>query len=156
MAKEIERKFLVDLGHWPNEAKGSHFEQGYIAITESGIVRVRIIGDEVSTLTVKSSGTGLSRDEFQYEIPMDEAKTLLNLCQNDIIEKTRYHVIVEGKQWDVDQFHGNNSGLWIAEVELISEDEQVTLPKWVTNEVTGDEHYYNAFISKHPYNTWKK
>ncbi len=156
MAKEIERKFLVDLEHWPNEAKGVHFEQGYIAITNSGIVRVRIIRDEVSTLTVKSSGTGLSRDEFQYEIPMDEAKALLKLCQNDIIEKTRYHVIVEGKQWDVDQFHGNNDGLWIAEVELKSEDEQVTLPKWVTNEVTGDKHYYNAFISKHPYNTWKK
>ena len=119
-------------------------------------MRVRIIRDEVSTLTVKSSGTGLSRDEFQYEIPMDEAKALLRLCQNDIIEKTRYHVIVEGKQWDVDQFHGNNDGLWIAEVELKSEDEQVTLPKWVTNEVTGDKHYYNAFISKHPYNTWKK
>ena len=75
---------------------------------------------------------------------------------NDIIEKTRYHIIVEEKQWDVDQFHGNNAGLWVAEVELISEDEQITLPKWVTNEVTGDEHYYNAFISKHPYNTWKK
>ena len=88
MAKEIERKFLVDLAHWPNEAKGLHFEQGYIAITDSGIVRVRIIRDEVSTLTVKSSGTGLSRDEFQYEIPMDEAKALLKLCQNDIIEKT--------------------------------------------------------------------
>ena len=119
-------------------------------------MRVRIIRDEVSTLTVKSTGTGLSRDEFQYEIPMDEAKALLKLCQNDIIEKTRYHIIVEEKQWDVDQFHGNNAGLWVAEVELISEDEQVTLPKWVTNEVTGDEHYYNAFISKHPYNTWKK
>ena len=156
MAKEIERKLLVDLAHWPNETKGAHFEQGYIAITDSGIVRVRIIRDEVSTLTVKSSGTGLSRDEFQYEIPMGEAKALLKLCQNDIIEKTRYHVIVEGKQWDVDQFHGNNDGLWIAEVELKSEDEQVTLPKWVTNEVTGDKHYYNAFISKHPYNTWKK
>ena len=156
MAKEIERKFLVDLAHGPNETKGAHFEQGYIAITDSGIVRVRIIRDEVSTLTVKSSGTGLSRDEFQYEIPLDEAKALLRLCQNDIIEKTRYHVIVEGKQWDVDQFHGHNDGLWIAEVELKSEDEQVTLPKWVTNEVTGDEHYYNAFISKHPYNTWKK
>ena len=156
MAKEIERKFLMDLAHWPNEAKGVHFEQGYIAITDSGIVRVRIIRDEVSTLTVKSSGTGLSRDEFQYEIPIDEAKALLKLCQNDIIEKTRYHIIVEEKQWDVDQFHGNNAGLWVAEVELISEDEQVTLPKWVTNEVTGDEHYYNAFISKHPYNTWEK
>jgi len=77
----------MDLAHWPNEAKGVHFEQGYIAITNSGIVRVRIIRDEVSTLTVKSSGTGLSRDEFQYEIPMDEAKALLRLCQNDIIEK---------------------------------------------------------------------
>ncbi|MBN4081452.1 CYTH domain-containing protein [Caldithrix abyssi] len=155
MAKEIERKFLMDLTHWPDDTEGVPYRQGYIAVTDYGIVRVRIKG-LASTLTVKSSGTGLSRDEFEYDIPMDEAKALLKLCQNDIIEKTRYKVMAEGKLWDVDEFHGNNQGLWLAEVELKSEDETVTQPKWAVQEVTGDEHYYNVYLSRHPFNTWEK
>ncbi len=155
MAKEIERKFLMDLTHWPGDVKGVPYRQGYIAVTENGIVRVRIKGN-ISTLAVKSSGTGLSRDEFEYEIPMDEAQAMLKLCQNEIIEKTRYKIMAEGKLWDVDEFHGNNNGLWLAEVELEAEDEQVTLPKWAAREVTSDEHYYNAYLSRHPFNTWEK
>jgi len=155
MAIEIERKFLMNLTHWPGDTVGVPYRQGYLAITENGIVRVRVKGD-IATLTVKSSGTGLSRDEFEYEIPMDEAEAMLKLCQNDIIEKMRYKVMVEGKLWDVDEFHANNNGLWVAEVELESEDEPVTLPNWVDKEVTGDEHYYNAYLSRHPYNTWEK
>ena len=152
MAKEIERKYLMNLTHWPENDKGTPYRQGYLAITDKGIVRVRIKGN-IATLTVKSSGTGLSRDEFEYEIPMIEAETLLKLCQNDIIEKTRYKVIAEGKGWDVDEFHGKNDGLWLAEVELDAEDESVTLPKWAAQEVTGDEHYYNAYLSKHPFSS---
>ncbi len=87
---------------------------------------------------------------------MDEAKLLLTLCENDIIEKTRYKVMAEGKQWDVDKFHGKNEGLWIAEVELESESESVTLPKWAIEEVTGDEQFYNVYLSKHPYTEWTK
>ena len=143
----------MDLKHWPNNAKGVLYYQGYLAVTNKGIVRVRIKGD-ASLITVKSSGTGLSRDEFEYEIPLDEAQALLNLCQNDIIKKTRYKVSAHGKQWDVDKFHGKNKGLWLAEVELESEDEIVTLPRWVIKEVTGNEHYYNAYISKHPFGEW--
>ena len=143
----------MDLKHWPNNAKGVLYYQGYLAITNKGIVRVRIKGD-ASLITVKSSGIGLSRDEFEYEIPLDEAQALLNLCQNDIIKKTRYKVSAHGKQWDVDKFHGKNKGLWLAEVELESEDEIVTLPRWVIKEVTGNEHYYNAYISKHPFGEW--
>ena len=143
----------MDLKHWPNNAKGVLYYQGYLAITNKGIVRVRIKGD-TSLITVKSSGIGLSRDEFEYEIPLDEAQALLNLCQNDIIKKTRYKVSAHGKQWDVDKFHGKNKGLWLAEVELESEDEIVTLPRWVIKEVTGNEHYYNAYISKHPFGEW--
>ena len=133
--------------------RGTPYRQGYLSVTEKGIVRVRIKGD-IATLTVKSRGTGLSRDEFEYEIPIDDAEALINLCQNDIIEKTRYKIMAKGKLWDVDEFHGENSGLWLAEVELESEDESVTLPKWAIQEVTGDEKYYNAFLSKHPFLTW--
>lgn len=154
MATEIERKFLMDLSHWPGDSEGGPYQQGYLAITKKGIVRVRIKGD-IATLTVKSSGTGLSRDEFEYEIPMNEAKALFKLCQNDIIEKTRYKVMAEGKLWDVDEFHGKNEGLWLAEVELESEEESVTLPKWAVQEVTGDEHYYNAYLSKNPFTAWQ-
>lgn len=143
----------MDLKHWPNNAKGVLYYQGYLAITNKGIVRVRIKGD-ASLITVKSSGIGLSRDEFEYEIPLDEAQALLNLCQNDIIKKTRYKVSAHGKQWDVDKFHGKNKGLWLAEVELEAEDEMVTLPPWAVKEVTGNEHYYNAYISKHPFGEW--
>ena len=143
----------MDLKHWPNNAKGVLYYQGYLAITNKGIVRVRIKGD-TSLITVKSSGIGLSRDEFEYEIPLDEAQALLNLCQNDIIKKTRYKVSAHGKQWDVDKFHGKNKGLWLAEVELESEDEILTLPRWVIKEVTSNEHYYNAYISKHPFGEW--
>ncbi|MBT3663507.1 MAG: CYTH domain-containing protein [Candidatus Marinimicrobia bacterium] len=153
MAIEIERKFLMDLSYWDEGSEGVPYRQGYLAVTQMGIVRVRIKG-EIATLTVKSKGTDLSREEFEYEIPMDDAETMLNLCQNDIIEKTRYKVMAEGKLWDVDEFHGKNNGLWLAEVELKSENEPVTLPKWALEEVTGDEHYYNAYLSKHPFSTW--
>lgn len=155
MAKEIERKFSMDLNFWSTDVIGVHYRQGYLAVTEKGIVRVRTKG-EVATLTIKSSGIGISRDEFEYQIPMDEAKLLLTLCENDIIEKTRYKVMAEGKQWDVDKFHGKNEGLWIAEVELESEGESVTLPKWAIEEVTGDERFYNVYLSKHPYTEWTK
>jgi len=152
MAKEIERKFLMDLNHLPPDTKDTPYRQGYLSITKKGIVRVRI-KEDIATLTVKSSGTGLSRDEFEYEIPIDDAEALINLCQNDIIEKTRYKILAKRKLWDVDEFHGENSGLWLAEVELESEHKSVTLPKWVIQEVTGDEKYYNALLSKNSFLT---
>ncbi len=155
MAKEIERKFLMDLNGWSTNVIGVPYRQGYLAVTAKGIVRVRIKGD-VATLTVKSSGIGITRDEFEYEIPMDEARPLLKLCEHDIIEKTRYKIMAKGKSWDVDNFHGKNEGLWLAEVELESEDEVVNLPKWAIEEVTGNERYYNAYLSKHPYCDWEK
>ena len=155
MVKEIERKFLMDLNGWSTNVIGVPYRQGYLAVTVKGIVRVRIKGD-VATLTVKSSGIGITRDEFEYEIPMDEARPLLKLCEHDIIEKTRYKIMAKGKSWDVDNFHGKNEGLWLAEVELDSEDEVVNLPKWAIEEVTGNERYYNAYLSKHPYCDWGK
>jgi len=154
MAKEIERKFLIDINKWPTNQKGISYQQGYLAITEKGIIRVRIKA-ELSTLTVKSKGTGISRDEFEYEIPIDEAKNLLELCQNDIIIKTRYKVMCNNKLWDVDEFHGKNKGLWIAEIELKREDEKFEQPDWIKKEVTGNKNYYNAFLSMYPFLSWK-
>ena len=154
MAKEIERKFIMNLNEWPKNQKGILYKQGYLAITDKGIVRVRIKG-QISTLTVKSKGTGISRDEFEYEIPMEDAKELLNLCENDIISKTRYKMMFNKKMWDIDEFHGKNKGLWLAEIELKTEDEKFELPNWVKREVTGEENYYNAFLSMHPFLSWK-
>ena len=154
MAKEIERKFLIDINKWPTNQKGILYQQGYLAITEKGIIRIRIKA-ELSTLTVKSKGTGISRDEFEYEIPIDEAKNLLELCQNDIIIKTRYKVMCNNKLWDVDEFHGKNKGLWIAEIELKTEDEKFEQPDWIKKEVTGNKNYYNAFLSMYPFLSWK-
>ena len=96
MAKEIERKFLMDLTHWPRDTEGTPYRQGYLSVTEKGIVRVRIKGD-IATLTVKSSGTGLSRDEFEYEIPQEDGIKLLSLSSFYIIEKDRYYKKINSK-----------------------------------------------------------
>ena len=155
MGKEIERKFLVDKSCLPNNLKGTKYTQGYISITDSGIVRVRIKGD-IGVITIKSAGLGISRDEFEYQIPMDDAKSLLELFNNGVIYKTRYDIVYEGKKWEIDQFHKENEGLWIAEIELQFENESFEIPKWVLEEVTGNEKYYNSYLSKHSFKSWKE
>ena len=155
MGKEIERKFLVDQSTLPSDINGTEYSQSYISINESGVVRVRI-KEKIAVLTIKSGGLGLSRDEFEYEIPLEDAKALQNLFNNEIIYKTRYNIIYKGKKWEVDQFHKKNKGLWIAEIELESEEESFDVPEWVLEEVTGDEKYYNSNLSKHPYNSWQE
>ena len=155
MGKEIERKFLVDKSRLPNNLEGTKYTQGYISITDSGIVRVRIKGD-IAVITIKSAGLGISRDEFEYQIPMDDAKSLLELFNNGVIYKTRYDIVYEGKKWEIDQFHGDNEGLWIAEIELQFENESFEIPKWVLEEVTGNEKYYNSYLSKHSFKSWKE
>ena len=154
MGKEIERKFLVDKSRLPNNLKGTKYTQGYISITDSGIVRVRIKGD-IGVITIKSAGLGISRDEFEYQIPMDDAKSLLELFNNGVIYKTRYDIVYEGKKWEIDQFHRDNEGLWIAEIELQSAQESFQVPEWTAEEVTGNEKYYNSYLSKHPFKSWK-
>ena len=154
MGKEIERKFLVDKSRLPNNLEGTKYTQGYISITDSGIVRVRIKGD-IAVITIKSAGLGISRDEFEYQIPMDDAKSLLELFNDGVIYKTRYDIVYEGKKWEIDQFHKENEGLWIAEIELQFENESFEIPKWVLEEVTGNEKYYNSYLSKHPFKSWK-
>ena len=155
MGKEIERKFLVDKSRLPNNLEGTKYTQGYISITDSGIVRVRIKGD-IAVITIKSAGLGISRDEFEYQIPMDDAKSLLELFNDGVIYKTRYDIVYEGKKWEIDQFHKENEGLWIAEIELQFENEYFEIPKWVLEEVTGNEKYYNSYLSKHSFKSWKE
>ena len=154
MLLEIERKFLVKLENWDTDIEGTPYRQGYLAINDKNVVRVRIKG-KIATITIKSNEIGISRSEHEYEIPLEDAVYLMdNLCESGIIEKTRYKVPYKGKVWDVDEFHGKNKGLWLAEVELEAEDEMVKLPRWAVKEVTGNEHYYNAYISKHPFGEW--
>lgn len=155
MAIEIERKFLVNPKKWKPTVNGVHFFQAYIAITESAAVRIRLEGDNNSYLTIKSSEPGKMREEYEYSIPRDEAKQLLNLCPNPPIEKFRYRINAKGHLWEVDEFKGVNKGLLIAEVELTSPEEVVILPDWVGKEVTHEERYYNAYLFRFPFTSWK-
>ena len=151
MALEIERKFLVKLENWNTDIEGIPYQQGYLAINDKNVVRVRIKG-KVATIAIKSHEIGISRSEHEYEIPLEDADHLMNnLCVSEIIKKTRYKIPYKDKVWDVDEFHGNNNGLWVAEVELEYEEENVIIPSWAGKEVTGEVQYYNAYLSKHPF-----
>ena len=149
MAKEIERKFLVDQDLLPKNIIGEEYIQAYIAINDQGIVRIRIKGS-IALLTIKTSEKGMTRNEFEYEVPLEDAKSLVELFNDKIIYKTRYKITIDKKLWEVDEFHGDNNGLWLAEIELVHEQEDVLLPPWAGKEVTGDVKYYNAYLSNNP------
>lgn len=154
MAVEIERKFLVVGEGWRDEGEGIGFRQGYLSTAPERSVRVRIKG-EAALLTVKGASDGLARLEFEYEIPVEDAVTLLEeVCEQPVIEKTRTRIERGGLVWEVDEFHGVNAGLVLAEVELQSADQAVELPDWVGQEVSGDPRYYNANLVANPYTTW--
>ena len=129
--------------------------QGYICRESGRTVRVRI-SDGRGWLTIKgaSSGNGLSRYEWEKEIPADEAERLLDLCMEGTIDKTRYIVPFEGHSFEVDEFYGDNEGLTVAEVELENETEPFSRPEWLGKEVTGDRRYYNSMLTEHPYSQW--
>lgn len=155
MGYEIERKFLVK-GDYKSHASGSYpIQQGYLALTGNSVVRVRVRGD-AAFLTVKSSLVEgeITRHEWEYEIPVADAREMLALCGEGVIDKTRYLVKVGHHLFEVDEFHGENEGLVIAEVELEREDEEFERPRWLGEEVTGDVHYYNSYLSIHPYKEW--
>lgn len=156
MAVEIERKFLVKNDHWRELAvSSSDLRQGYIANQENATVRVRIADGE-AYLTIKGPTAGISRDEFEYAIPVADAESLLDLRQDGVvIEKTRYKVRYGDHIWDVDVFYGENCGLELAEVELQSEEEGFALPEWVGTEVTGDRRYANSHLAEDPYRNWQ-
>ncbi len=156
MAKEIERKFLVISNNWRSDAVGKTYCQGYIATAVRGqSVRVRIAGDQ-GYLTIKGPTNGLSRAEFEYLIPIADAKEMLNtLCVQPLIEKIRYRLPLGEIVWEIDEFKGENAGLIIAEVELASESQSVALPDWVGTEVSGQAKYYNASLVRNPYSNWQ-
>ena len=155
--QEIERKFLILSDDYKNEAFNKiHIKQGFLNTDPNRTVRVRIKGD-IGQITIKgiSSLNGTTRFEWEKDIPYSEAKRLLQLCDANLIEKIRFEVKVEDHIFEVDEFQGENEGLIMAEIELESEEESFTKPKWLGKEVTGDVRYYNSQLAKTPYKNWK-
>jgi CYTH domain-containing protein len=155
--QEIERKFLVKNNSFKTLSTAEKkIAQGYLNTDPERTVRVRI-ANENAFLTIKGKGneTGMTRFEWEKEIPTDEAKALLLLCEKGVIEKTRFMIPVGNHLYEVDVFSGENDGLIIAEIELGDEQEAFEKPDWLAEEVTNDERYYNAYISQNPFLKWK-
>jgi adenylate cyclase len=154
MGIEIERKFLVRSDAWRGEAEaGVRYRQGYLCGSERASVRVRSAGD-AAWLTVKGATDGVSRSEHEYPIPPGDADELLALCGEALVDKTRYHVRHGGHTWEVDEFHGANAGLVLAEIELDAPDAAFPRPGWLGEEVSHDRRYYNASLARHPWGRW--
>ncbi|MBM9511781.1 CYTH domain-containing protein [Desulfogranum marinum] len=155
MGIEIERKFLLVGEAWKKLAQGVRYRQGYLSTSKESTVRVRTI-ENTGYLTVKGKSTGATRSEFEYEIPVEDANTMLDqLCAKPLIEKKRYKIEYEGFTWEVDEFFGENQGLVVAEIELESEDQPYTKPEWVGAEVTQDQRYFNSNLARNPYCRWE-
>lgn len=153
MGIEIERKFLVKDGSWKAAADtGRGCRQGYLLSDGGMTVRIRVIGEK-AFLTLKGPSNGISRMEFEYEIPCADAEALLALCGKRV-EKVRHLVSYAGMVWEVDVFAGANEGLVMAEIELEAEGQKFELPEWVGEEVSGDPRYYNAYLADHPFTGW--
>ena len=154
MAIEIERKFLVNEKPFHLAKKSFRIRQGYIVNDQKQVIRVREKGDDYF-LTIKGNTIGISRLEFEYPIPKEDAEELLkHFCKKTLIDKTRHYVEFKGHTWEVDEFHGDNNGLVVAEIELDSEDEKFEIPDWVGAEVTPDERYYNMNLAIYPFKDW--
>ncbi len=155
MTKEIERKFLVKNNSWkPKAGQGILFRQGYLNREKERTVRVRLAGDR-GFLTIKGLTLGISRPEYEYEIPSKDAEDLLKkLCEKPLVEKVRYRVAFRGVEFEIDEFLGENKGLILAEVELDSEDRSFEKPDWLGKEVSHDPRYYNSNLTKHPFLRW--
>jgi CYTH domain-containing protein len=156
MMIEIERKFLVKSKTFLDDyTRCNRIVQGYLSSSPERTVRVRIKGENgYLTIKGKSNESGLSRFEWEKEIPITEAEQLLQLCEKGVIDKTRYEVIVGTHVYEVDVFTGENDGLILAEVELNSEEESFEKPEWLGEEVTKDNRYYNSYLSKNPFQNW--
>ena len=154
MGVEIERKFLVTRELWRPRNDGVAFRQGYLSRVEDRVVRVRIAGG-AAFLTIKGRTSNVTRSEFEYPIPVEDAEIMLDrLCERPLIEKTRYEEVCGGHIWTVDVFQGENDGLIIAEIELGSEEEPFDRPGWLGREVSGDPRYFNSELSKRPFGYW--
>lgn len=155
---EIERKFLVKSDDFKEQAFAKNkIAQGYLSSIPERTVRVRIKGEK-AFLTIKGIGHqgGMSRFEWENQIPLDEAAELLKLCEKGKIEKTRYEIKFGNHIYEVDEFYGENEGLIMAEIELQSETESFEKPEWLGEEVTNDKRYYNAYLSQNPFKNWEK
>lgn len=155
MGIEIERKFLVKDLSWRTAAdEGVACRQGYLLASKGATVRVRIIGDR-AFLTIKGATTGITRSEFEYEIPVPDAEELLALCGGATVEKIRYSIEHGGMVWVLDVFRGENEGLVVAEIELDSEHQLFELPPWVGREVSDDPRYFNFRLASHPFSAFE-
>lgn len=156
MGVEIERKFLVKGDYKSKAASSSRIMQGYLCRESGRTVRIRI-RDDKGYITIKGpSLDGVSRFEWEKEIPVQDAKELILLSIGPVIDKTRHLVPFDGHTFEVDEFHGDNEGLTMAEVELSDPDETFGKPEWLGEEVTGDRRYYNSNLTRNPFNTWEK
>ncbi|WP_066382333.1 MULTISPECIES: CYTH domain-containing protein [unclassified Anabaena] len=153
MGKEIERKFLLKNDSWRQLGEGVLYRQGYIP-TQGVTVRVRVAGNQ-GYLTIKGKTVNYSRAEFEYPIPLADAQEMLDtLCVRPLIEKTRYKINYNGLVWEVDEFAGENQGLILAEVELTDAAQEIEIPDWIGEEVSGDRRYYNSYLVQQPYSKW--
>ncbi len=156
MGKETERKFLVTNRSFEKEATDIiPIVQGYICNQQDKNVRIRVAGNQ-AYITIKGKTSGFSRPEFEYPLPVDEAREIINLFCDDTIQKIRYLVHFENYNWEVDVFDGKNKGLILAEIELPDENASFKKPGWLGLEVTGNPDYYNAMLIKKPYIHWNK
>lgn len=146
--QEIERKYLVDKTKWIPKNKGTKIVQYYLS--DMPTVRIRIYGEH-AFVTIKGPSKNITRSEYEYEIPLQDAKEMIELSISNPIQKIRYDEYIDGQLWTVDVFEGDNEGLIIAEVELESEDQEITIPDWVTEDVSNINKYYNCSLAKKPY-----
>ncbi len=153
MPTEIERKFLVKGDAWRERAVGAPQElcQGYLALTDRAVVRVRTAGDEQAWIGVKEHRIGRAHGEYEYPVPVAEAREMLALCSGSLIEKRRFRIPQGRYVWEVDEFEGDNTGLVLAEIELDAVDDVFERPGWIGAEVTDDRRFYNAALSLHPW-----
>ncbi|NIP38118.1 MAG: CYTH domain-containing protein [Candidatus Dadabacteria bacterium] len=156
MPKEIERKFLIDESIVSELKNGETIKQGYFPTLNTNAIRARLRGNK-GYITIKGHQVGATRAEYEYEIPFKEAEEIIeNICDKQVIEKTRYKIKHADHIWEIDVFEGNNKGLIVAEVEMSDEDEEVELPAWIKDEVTNDLRYSNSNLVKYPYKLWEK
>ncbi len=156
MGTEIERKFLLANDDWRGLGEGKLYCQGYICSGGQGTVRVRTIGDN-GFLTIKGPTRGLVRAEYEYPIPVADAREMLaNLCRGPLVEKIRYTIDFAGSIWEIDEFKNENDGLVVAEIELEQPQQQFVMPPWVGTEVSNDPRYRNSSLVINPYNSWDK
>jgi len=154
MPLEIERKFLVKGDAWRDGDPGVLYRQGYLSAHKERVVRIRVMGEN-GRLTVKGVNVGMTRLEYEYDIPVADARHMLEeLCETPRIRKTRYFRTHAGLEWVIDEFHDENAGLIVAEIELEHQEQQVDLPAWVAAEITHDPRYFNSNLIANPYCRW--